>query len=114
MDNGYKQHRYMLADEILDSMISLTPRGFERLVVGLLREMGYGTVEQPEGFSGDRGIDGILNQDALGLEKVYVQAERYDGHPVGEPEIRNFSWSLLSQGAGQGRIYHYRHLFRCG
>ena len=63
--------------------------------------MGYGD-GRVVGQSGDQGIDGILNQDALGLEKVYVQAKRHTGGQVGEPDIRNFSGSLVKHGATKG------------
>lgn len=89
-----------LAQELLDSIANLSPDKFEILVVRLLESMGYGegvTV----GRSGDGGIDGIINQDALGLEKVYVQAKRWSNQ-VGEPEIRNFSGSLDPFGATKG------------
>lgn len=99
---SHRQHQDMLADDILDSMKSLTPSDFERLVNGLLREMGYGTVEQAQGFSGDHGVDGILNQDSLGLDKIYVQAKRWDNAPVGEPDIARFSGSLDLKGATKG------------
>lgn len=98
---SHRQHQEMLSDQILDSMKSLSPAGFERLVVGLLAKMGYGD-GQVTGKSGDQGIDGILDEDTLGLEKVYIQAKRYDTSQVGEPEIRNFSGSLVAQGATKG------------
>lgn len=98
---SHQQHHEMLSDQILDSMKSLEPAGFERLVVGLLAKMGYGD-GQVTGKSGDQGIDGILDEDTLGLEKVYIQAKRYDTSQVGEPEIRNFSGSLVAQGATKG------------
>ena len=63
--------------------------------------MGYGD-GRVVGRSGDQGIDGILKQDKLGLEKVYVQAKRYTSDQVGEPDIRNFSGSLVAQGATKG------------
>ena len=66
----------------------------------LLVKMGYGQGETV-GRSGDGGIDGIIDQDALGLEKVYIQAKRW-GSQVGEPEIRNFSGSLDPYGATKG------------
>ena len=98
---SHRQHLDSLSDEILDSVKGVTPTGFERLVVGLLSKMGYGD-GQVVGRSGDQGIDGILNQDKLGLEKVYVQAKRHTSNQVGEPEIRNFSGSLVAQGASKG------------
>lgn len=99
---SHQQHQEMLSDRILGSMKILTPSDFERLVNGLLREMGYGTVEQAQGFSGDHGVDGILNQDSLGLDKIYVQAKRWDNAPVGEPDIARFSGSLDLKGATKG------------
>lgn len=98
---SHQQHQEMLADEILDKLKSIAPAGFERLVVALLSKMGYGD-GRVTGKSGDQGIDGILDEDTLGLEKVYVQAKRYDNAQVGEPEIRNFSGSLDRQGAIKG------------
>ena len=97
----HAQHQNMLSDEILDNVKDVTPSGFEYLVVELLSRMGYGD-GRVVGRSGDQGIDGILNQDVLGLEKVYVQAKRHTTNQVGEPEIRNFSGSLVAQGATKG------------
>ena len=102
MGINHLQHENMLSDEILDAVKGVSHSGFERLVVELLEKMGYGT-GRPKGGKGDGGIDGILNQDPLGLEKVYVQAKRYVKAPqVGEPEIRNFSGSLDPHGATKG------------
>ena len=98
---SHEQHLRMLSGEILDSVKGITPSDFERLVVELLEKMGYGD-GRVVGESGDQGIDGILNQDALGLEKIYVQAKRYTSTQVGEPEIRNFSGSLGAKGANKG------------
>ncbi len=89
-----------LADEILESVGIVQPSQFESLVVALLEKMGYGE-GQVLGRSGDGGIDGIINQDQLGLEHVYVQAKRWK-NPVGDPEIRNFSGSLSARGARKG------------
>ena len=101
MARNHEQHEDMLSDEILDSIKSISPASFERIVVALLSRMGYGS-GQAIGRSGDQGIDGILNQDTLGLEKVYIQAKRYAAAQVGEPEIRNFSGSLDPYGATKG------------
>ena len=89
-----------LTDDLVESIKEVSPYGFERLVVDLLVKMGYGKGEAV-GRSGDGGIDGIINQDPLGLEKVYVQAKRWASQ-VGEPEIRNFSGSLDARGASKG------------
>lgn len=89
-----------LSEELLESAKSISPDIFERLVVRLLERMGYGE-GSVVGQSGDGGIDGIINQDPLGLEKVYIQAKRWQNQ-VGEPEIRNFSGSLEAKGANKG------------
>ena len=89
-----------LADDLLESVKVVSADGFERLVVRLLEGMEYGE-GQRVGGSGDQGIDGIINQDPLGLEKVYIQAKRWQNQ-VGEPEIRNFCGSLIAKGANKG------------
>ena len=100
MADGYKALRAKLTDDLLESLSKVTPDLFEQLVVVLLEKMGYGKGDVVGG-SGDGGIDGIINQDALGLEKVYIQAKRWASQ-VGEPEIRNFSGSLDARGASKG------------
>ena len=79
---------------------NVPPDRFERLMVRLLEKMGYGR-GQIIGRPGDEGIDCIINQDLLGLEKVYIQAKRWQNR-VGGPEIRNFSGSLQAKGASKG------------
>ena len=101
MARNHEQHEDMLSDEILDSIKSISPASFERIVVALLSRMGYGS-GQAIGRSGDQGIDGILNQDTLGLEKVYIQAKKWDGAQVGSPVVNQFSGALLAQGASKG------------
>jgi restriction system protein len=96
----YQKLSDRLAEELLERVKRVSPADFERLVVSLLEKMGYGQ-GQAIGGSGDGGIDGIINQDALGLEKVYIQAKRWESQ-VGEPEIRNFSGSLEAKGANKG------------
>ena len=96
----YRKLDERLAEELLESVKRMSPTSFERLVVSLLEKMGYGQ-GRTIGRSGDGGIDGIINQDALGLEKVYIQAKRWQNQ-VGEPEIRNFAGSLDKQGANKG------------
>ena len=97
---GYSELQEQLANDLLDSISRISPDGFERLVVDLLEKMGYGKGEAV-GRSGDEGIDGIIDQDALGLEKVYIQAKRWQSQ-VGEPDIRNFAGSLDAKGASKG------------
>ena len=101
MDLGFGKLQTQLADEMMESISKVTPDRFEQLVVDLLVKMGYGQGETV-GRSGDGGIDGVIDQDPLGLEKVYIQAKRYTAGTVGEPEIRNFSGSLDARGANKG------------
>ena len=96
----YKQLRDRLAEELLESVKRVPPADFELLVLRLLEKMGYGK-GKVTGQSGDGGIDGIINQDTLGLEKVYIQAKRWENQ-VGEPAIRNFAGSFETEGANKG------------
>lgn len=105
MADGYKQFRAALADEVLARVKTCSPRFFERLVVDLLVKMGYGgSVEEAArvvGKSGDGGIDGIINEDKLGLDVVYVQAKRWEG-TVGRPVVQAFAGSLEGVRARKG------------
>ena len=98
---AYKQWQDKLADDLLSRIKAISPEDFERLVVDLLDKMGYGKGERVGG-SGDGGIDGVINRDALGLEKVYVQAKRWKEVKVPSPEIDKFSGSLGRRHATKG------------
>ena len=102
MESAYKQFQERLVDELSDSIAKISPEGFEKLVVALLVKMGYGQPEERLRSSRDGGIDGVIKQDALGLEKVYVQAKRWNKGQVGDVEIRSFSGSLDPHGATKG------------
>jgi len=96
-----------LRKELLDRILAAPPAFFERLIVALLLAMGYGSSREEAGTivgrSGDGGIDGVIDQDALGLDRVYVQAKRYAReNAVSEPEIRAFSGSLGAAKANKG------------
>ena len=82
-----------------------TPIFFEQLVVQLLLKMGYGGSRQEAGKavgrSGDGGIDGVINEDRLGLDAIYIQAKRWEGS-VGRPEIQKFVGALHGQRANKG------------
>ena len=99
----YHQLQIDLTNEMLDALKGVDPYQFERIVLDLLEKMGYGEVERDKwgGRGGDGGIDGVINQDPLGLEKVYVQAKRWQ-NTVGDSEIRDFSGSLVTRGASKG------------
>lgn len=83
----------------------MSPTGFEDLVMVLLENMGYGrlgTIERTSA-SGDAGVDGIISQDPLGLDRIYVQAKRYAaGRPVDRPRIHEFAGALLGKQGDRG------------
>lgn len=96
-----------LATELLARIQAAPPAFFEELIVTLLLSMGYGGAREDAGRaigkSGDGGIDGVIDQDPLGLDRVYLQAKRYRSDiPVSEPEIRAFSGSLGAAKASKG------------
>lgn len=95
-----------LQKELLDRILEQTPAFFERLVVNLLSQMGYGsegTLAKAIGKSGDGGIDGIIHQDRLGLDAVYIQAKRYDRqNQIGRPELQAFVGSLAGHQSSKG------------
>ena len=95
-----------LASDLLDKLKENTFGYFEEFVIKLLQKMGYGAFREDSGKrtgkSGDNGIDGIIYQDRLGLESVYIQAKRFVNGSVGSPDIRNFIGSLALQGVNKG------------
>lgn len=105
LETSYQTIRNALATEILDKVKSCSPSFFERLVVELLVAMGYGGTLQDAGKavgkSGDGGIDGIIKEDRLGLDVIYLQAKRWEGN-VSRPEIQKFAGALLGQQARKG------------
>jgi restriction system protein len=105
LEDVYRRLRSTSASELLSEVKKATPRFFENLVVELLVKMGYGGSREDAGKaigqSGDEGIDGIIKEDKLGLETVYLQAKRWEG-TVGRPEIHKFVGALKGQGANKG------------
>ena len=105
LETAYQTVRNALATEILEKVKSCSPSFFERLVVELLVAMGYGGTLQDAGKavgkSGDGGIDGIIKEDRLGLDIIYLQAKRWEGI-VGRPEIHKFAGALQGQRARKG------------
>ena len=102
---AYNKLRSALESEILSAVKEASPSFFERVVVDLLVKMGYGGNRQDAGRalgkSGDGGIDGIINEDRLGLDVIYIQAKRWEG-VVGRPEIQKFAGALQGQRARKG------------
>lgn len=89
IDQGIKQLESEIHSELLEKLKNIDPFYFEKVILKLLKAMGYGdTVETSKTVDG--GIDGIINEDKLGLDKIYIQAKRYTENKVREKEIRNF------------------------
>lgn len=95
-----------LAGELLVRVRESDPTFFERLVLTLLVAMGYGGSEEEAaehlGGGGDEGVDGVINEDKLGLDRIYVQAKRWAENPVRRPEVQAFVGALEGRGASKG------------
>ncbi|MBL8473964.1 MAG: restriction endonuclease [Rhodocyclaceae bacterium] len=102
---AYQKLRRSLESDLLEQVKATSPSFFERLVIDLLVAMGYGGSRQDAGRaigrSGDGGIDGIIKEDKLGLDAIYVQAKHWVG-TVGRPEIQKFAGALQGQRANKG------------
>ena len=105
LETGFAKLSENLIDDLLAKIGECSPSFFEHLVVDLLVHMGYGgsfsEAAQVVGKSGDEGIDGIIKEDKLGLDTIYIQAKRWKG-VVGRPEIQKFAGALLGQKASKG------------
>lgn len=105
LEDTYEEMRRQLAQELLERIMECSPEFFENLVVDLLVAMGYGgsrkDAGQAVGKSSDGGIDGIIKEDKLGLDAVYIQAKRWQP-TVGSPTVREFAGSLMGQNARKG------------
>jgi len=105
LENAYQQLRNELAGELLEAIKNNSPYFFEKLVVHLLVQMGYGGSIKEAGTAtkktADEGIDGIIKEDKLGLDTIYLQAKRWEGS-VGRPEIQRFVGALHGQRAKKG------------
>lgn len=105
IDQGYVTIKKNLEIELLSKLKSVHPSFFEKIVVELLVKMGYGGSIQDAGKaigkSGDEGIDGIIKEDKLGLDLIYIQAKRWEG-VIGRPEIQKFVGALAGQRAKKG------------
>jgi len=105
LEDAYQVLREDLTEEILGLLKNSPPSFFEKVVVEVLVKMGYGGTRKDAGEaigrSGDEGIDGIIKEDRLGLDIIYLQAKRWDG-PIGRPEIQRFAGALQGQRARKG------------
>ena len=89
IDTGFSQIENSIKSDLLDKLKNIDPYYFEKVILILLEKMGYGDFIETS-KSGDGGIDGIINEDKLGLDKIYIQAKRYGENKVREKDIRNF------------------------
>lgn len=105
LENAYQELRAELGADILKSIKDCSPQFFEQLVIDIIVKMGYGgsrkEAGQAVGRSGDEGIDGIIKEDRLGLDIIYLQAKRWEA-VVGRPEIQKFAGALQGQRARKG------------
>jgi restriction system protein len=104
LEHALQELRQSAEAELLESLAAVSPAYFETIVLDLLHRMGYGASRsdlQRVGGSGDGGIDGVISLDRLGLEKVYVQAKRWQSN-VGRPELQAFFGALAGQKAKKG------------
>lgn len=107
IENAFSQLNEKLESEVLERVRRLDSRFLERLIVELLVEMGYGGGNLDRGKvtakSRDGGIDGVISEDALGLDEVYIQAKKYkEDSTIGESELRNFVGAIDTQGTAKG------------
>ncbi|MBT2312010.1 restriction endonuclease [Pseudomonas fluorescens] len=104
LEQALQELREATAADLLDNLLQVSPNRFEVIVLDVLHRLGYGASRndlQRVGGSGDAGIDGIISLDKLGLEKVYVQAKRWQ-NTVGRPELQAFYGALAGQKAKRG------------
>lgn len=106
IDKSYNTINESLGRKLLEQIMLQPPEFFEQLVVSLLNKMGYGTGPDDSlitGKSGDEGIDGIIYQDRLGFDRIYIQAKRWGPkYSISRPEIQKFVGALSGQGAQKG------------
>lgn len=106
LEAAYENLRAELAEELLTKLKKISPPFFERVVIELLVKMGYGgsrvDAGRAVGKSGDGGVDGIIKEDKLGLDVIYIQAKRWDNTPVGRPDVMQFAGALQAQKANKG------------
>ena len=105
LDSAFGTLQSQLAEDVLERVKGMSPAFFERLIVDLMLRLGYGGPSgdgRVLGRAGDGGLDGVINQDKLGLEKIYLQAKRYTNGSVGSPEVQGFAGALMGHGARKG------------
>lgn len=110
LEYSYQSLREEVAEDLIKHIKDCSPEFFEKLVVDLLLNMGYGGSRKDAGEaigkSNDGGIDGIINEDKLGLDTIYIQAKRWE-NTVSRPEIQKFAGALQGQKAKKGVFFNY-------
>jgi restriction system protein len=106
LETAYQNVNNSLATELLQQLKKISPSLFERIVIELLVKMGYGGSRKDAGEAvggiSDEGIDGIIKEDRLGLDTIYIQAKRWDNFVVGRPEVQKFAGALQGKRAKKG------------
>lgn len=106
LDSASNKINNSTANELLKRILKNDPSFFEKLIIDLMIKMGYGgpqiNASQALGQTGDGGIDGLINQDELGLDVIYLQAKRWENNTVGRPEIQKFAGALMSKKTKKG------------
>jgi restriction system protein len=106
IDEQYRKLREALASEVLEKVRECSPEFFEHLVITLMVRMGYGgslkDAGERLGCSGDGGVDGVIKEDKLGLDSIFIQAKRWADRCVGSPDIDQFAGALSKKKAAKG------------
>lgn len=106
IESAIQQLENSLAHQLVERLREASPKFLERVILVLLGKMGYGDGDdalEHLGGPGDEGLDGVINQDSLGLQRIYIQAKRYkEGSNIGRPEVQKFMGALQGQGASGG------------
>lgn len=106
IDEQFKLYNDVLKGELMEKINSLSSEAFEKLVIDFILKLGYGgsyeDVSTHLGKSGDEGLDGVIKQDVLGMDNIYLQAKKWKDTPVGRPEVQKFVGALTGKGAKKG------------
>lgn len=107
IEKAHRELNQILKAELMERILACTPEFFEKLIIDLMIGMGYGgslkEAAEHVGKSNDGGVDGVINEDQLGLDRIYLQAKRYaEGNTVGRQALQGFAGSLLGRGANKG------------
>lgn len=106
LESSYQEIRNELADNLLEQVLTCSPQFFEKMVIDLITSMGYGGSRKDAGRaigqSHDGGVDGMIKEDKLGLDVIYIQAKRWNNATVGSPDVQNFVGSLVGKRASKG------------